>query len=1016
MQKKTKVWFNAVKKPLIEFGTSLFPTVTKIGDAIARMFEGKNAVANAFFKTFKAGASIITSFAKTMIDFKGILLGVGAAFAAIKIAGFVSGIAGAAGAIRAAFGVGGTLAGVSAISQLSPMLGKISLAFATMNSGGKSLANTWSGVGLAFRQAGGGISGVLSVLSPFVVAASVATIAGLGLATAIKKWDENQQKAWDTVRQNDVLMGDLGMKLQPLVEKYENLRAVVGRTAEQEAEMISVGNQIADISPRLASGFDSQGNAIIRSNEALDSYVTNLLKYSGITITTEGPAGTLEGLEGKINQITEAEDAMGNALNQIQVGFDALGVDGTAALQLLQTDIEKGKKSFNSLLSGLDDPESISKRANFLDIGSSQMKQIIASMKESLSDLDQTYTVHGMTLNEIRGKYSEIGRAVQQVKGEMISAAEEAGRSGAEMPTFILSAYRSAIPEVQQAGVETFAAYVSAASEGTIGIEAAGQIAQQLFDTGTFVSTGVTAVDAALDAMASRMRLDTLASAAQGAANAVKEAFKGIGGGTQEEKKVTLRVSDGGTAQSTDKSLRQVQTTANKLGGSKPKVTASADASSAYKTLSNLVERFRSYDGRTLATVNIKAQITDSGPFTAVEYTDYLTRTIGGAKPTLTVGADFQMGDLEKAWATMNATALPTWSSARMSPAGDMSVEDWEHINEAIANLGGNVAANLTGWWGMNGALIEAEKSLKKYTAASEKAEERLDALQVKQTALNESLNKHKERLSELSQMKLKGEGKADDRSFAQTQAINKLELERLKIQQRARAGTATEADYNRLFVIAQKKQELELQQQIGDLQTSITYDPQRRQIEKLLDPLKGQEMTQKAITKAIKAEQKAIAEKERQLVKVEKQIKKEQAEVKRLRKAYDAAYKVVTDYSHKIDEMARNFLDHYQKMIAAQEELNRQMAGGSMGSAIPQYASGGPVVQDGLIYAHAGEYVLSRAAVRSFASLPRMNVSSVTQSSMNIYNFDNLTLPNVTDAESFTRELSNVNLRAQVS
>ncbi len=1012
MQNKTKVWFNAVKKPLIEFGTSLFPTVTKIGDAIARMFEGKNATANMFFGGLKSGISVITSLTKAAWDFKGVLLTVAAGFAAFKIGSWVKGLASAGGIVSNVMaGLKGNLAGVTGFS------GKVAQAFRYMHTSGLDAAYTMTG-----------LSGTLGA---FGLAAGAAVAVGIGIYAMYRRWDEAAEKARLTVIKTDRDMGKQGATLATLSGKYQDLRdKLAGMTpemegyAETERQVKDAKAALVSAFPEMISGYNSEREAILASDAAIKEHINNLLKYSGIrTLKTTGEAAGLEATIKTMDDLTAKRATIAQGIDDIAASMEKLninGFDSSTVIRLLSTDFKKGAAYVKDYMQMQQEAGQIAK-----DAWARDPYHAINEINDAVKQLGITVQGTGGSLQYIDKQLSQLAIDAADAKNALVQAAYQAGLAGEGISRNIGMALASTSPEFRQFGADATAGMAAAmlamrgVTEG--GAELAQHIAQLIATGADWDGTGGEVGKEVYDAIKQQLAdlgIEIKPTVDERDVDAAKtRAHQGWTASLVpdvDESQITAaktRAHQGWTA-SLVPDVDESQITAAKTRarqGWSATLVPNVDESliTAAKT--------RAHQGWTATmTVNTQTSVNPmfDHPYDAGLYMgEQISKGAGAAAPSIALGTS-----LEKAWATMNATALPTWSTARLAPGGDMSIEDWEHINEAIANLGGNVAANLTGWWGMNGALIEAEKSLKKYTAASEKAEERLDALQVKQTALNESLNKHKERLSELSQMKLKGEGKADDKSFAQTQAINKLELERLKIQQRARAGTATEADYNRLFVIAQKKQELELQQQIGDLQTSITYDPQRRQIEKLLDPLKGQEMTQKAITKAIKAEQKAIAEKERQLVKVEKQIKKEQAEVKRLRKAYDAAYKVVTDYSHKIDEMARNFLDHYQKMIAAQEELNRQMAGGSMGSAIPQYASGGPVVQDGLIYAHAGEYVLSRAAVRSFASLPRMNVSSVTQSSMTVFNFENLVLPNVTDAPSLIGELRNVNLRAQVS
>ncbi|MFA5636480.1 MAG: phage tail tape measure protein, partial [Anaerovoracaceae bacterium] len=384
----------------------------------------------------------------------------------------------------------------------------------------------------------------------------------------------------------------------------------------------------------------------------------------------------------------------------------------------------------------------------------------------------------------------------------------------------------------------------------------------------------------------------------------------------------------------------------------------------------------RAHQGWTATmTVNTQTSVNPmfDNPYDAGLYMgEQISKGAGAAAPSIALGAS-----LDNAFKALSATALVGWSKA-------IDNIKWGEIEQGIASLGGPIGENIGAWRKMTQEFDKSKAALEAFEAQIETAEEAVTKTELQISKTQATISKLSEELDRLSNMKLKGEGAADDKSFAQQQAIQKLELERLQIQQRIRQGTATEADFNRLFVIAQKKQELELEKEILDTQTSLKYDEQHRKLEKLLNPLEQQEMSYDQIRKKIVKAQKELTKQEKLLVKQEARLDRQNTLVDELRKRHDRASEAVQRYSQIIDAMADNFLKRYQEMMDAQEKLNNGMTGasGSVGGA--NYAS--------------------------------PSGSTVNTSSMAIYNFDNLTLPNVTDAESFTRELSNVNLRAQVS
>ncbi len=966
IQNKWRIAVGKAEDALIKLGDKALPAVSGWLDAISNALSGKNEAFNTFATVMGTAAKGVWNLADALLKMWPILAMVAGGFAAIKLGGFIASIASAATKI--------------------PLLN-----------------NVISNLGLGFTASTASVGGLATSIGTIGLMAAPAAIA---VALLVKQWrdaDAAGEAAATTIRKNDQALSDLGLQLQPLVDRYEELRATTNRSTAQQAEMVQIGNQVAGLAPRMSAGFDAMGNAILKSDTQLKQLIEDMLKYSGITIKEEGAEGQLEGLTKSIPEFEKQAGKLGNQISYIGTELRALGVDETDVrnvVNLLKEDFANGSTSVEAYIQSIKDA-GLSGAGWKWEAQAPEMTHVNA-IAGALSVLNQRFKENKMSFQDWKDKVGASTAAISQLTPKILESAMAAGRAGDAFSSQLAAAFTSISPQMQQLGVQSFSAYIQGLSQGQIAPDMANQLAQQMFNTGTFTATGVDSVNKALEAMAARMRASSLASAAKSVADTVSKIFGSIGGGKAEEKKVTLKVGDAGTAAATNKSLKQVQAQATTLGGMKPNVHTSANTAQANAAISRLVNRLSGMNGQTLATVYIQAKITGSGPFTADEYVSYLEDKIGGAAPNLTVGATLggSFEDLTKAWAAMNATALPGWSTGRMAPTGDMSIDEWNHINEAIANLGGNVEANLKGWWNMNGALIEAKKSMAEYTKATEAAELVVEGLQAQETKLNASLSAHKERLSTLSSMKIKGEGAASDKSFRQEQAINRLELERLKIQQKARAGKATTADYNRLFVIAQQQKELELQKEIDDKATDLKYADKKRQLEKLLDPLKGQEKSYAALVKAIKQEQRVIAVKEKQLKSVQKTLEKERAKVAELKKAYDKISRSVDVFATKINEMAANFRARYDEMIAkakeladAIEEAKKKEAGGSMGStmASPNLAGAG-----------------TRMSATN-------NTTNNKSTAVSYFYFDKLVLNGVQDVPSLTQELRMAKLRVQV-
>jgi len=908
IENKWKIAVGKAQNALIKLGDKALPAVSGFLDKISSLLDGNNEAFNKFASVLGAVAKGAWNLGDALLKLWPLVIAGGAAFAAWKVSGIVSSIVSASGSF----------------AGLSHVITNLSLGFSGFNMAFSTLGTTLGTAGL--------------MAAPFVIATAL-------LVKNLRDADAAGEKAANTIRKNDVANRELGLQLQPLIDRYEELRAITGRSVEQQAEMVSVGNQIAQLAPTMASGFDDVGNAIIKSDAQLNQLIDDLLKYSGINIEGKGDLGKMSGLIGSKEEFTKTASEMQSALNDISVNLYALGVDGADVrnvLRMLSGDFDQGSESARAYIQQLKD-------AGLSSAGWSKQSWEAGNIKaveDALKNLDQSYKQNGMTLDEVRRKISETDIAMAQLRQQMVQTASEKGfaEGATSLPTSLAEGLRSGVPQMKQATTDLMAATAAGMlqARGVLSADAGGlaqQIAQTIATGADWDGTGGQAGQEVYDAIKAELaaRGIELPKIKPEVDNSnVKDFWKNIGGifeGGKTKQKVSVNVSDSGSGASTKKSLDQVKASADTLGKQKPTVHANANTAQANAAVARLVNRCRELNGQTLATVNIRAQIVGSGPFTADEYARYLEDKIAGASPQLTVNATLGGGGLggggdmvSELQAAMNAAGtLAGWSTSRMSPMGDMSIEDWNHMNEAIASLGGNVEANLTSWWNMNGALIKAKTSMEGYQTAIEVAEKSIEKLQNRENALNKELSEHKNRLSELSQMKLKGEGAADDKSFAAQHELNRLQVELLKAQKEGRFNDAAR--------IAADKRKLEKDKELLDAQTTYQFEAQKRAVEKALDPMKGQEMTQQALIKAIKTEQKAIADKEKQIARVQAVLEKERLKVAQLRAQYDAISKTVRSFTTKINEMARNFLDQYQKMIAAQEELNRKMAeGGDLG------------------------------------------------------------------------------------
>lgn len=297
---------------------------------------------------------------------------------------------------------------------------------------------------------------------------------------------------------------------------------------------------------------------------------------------------------------------------------------------------------------------------------------------------------------------------------------------------------------------------------------------------------------------------------------------------------------------------------------------------------------------------------------------------------------------------------------------------------------------------GLNSQLVKSDQAVKKQqgvvdswkkkldaaNAAVDKQRDKLDGLEGKLSNLTAKYDKHKEALDSYANAPIKGMGKMEDAIFANEMAQKKLRLEILKWEeangsvddmkntmsslagdieklkgeaselQRSGAGSdvlspindqikAMEAQYKKIGKTvnnspvnkAQKELEkLQRQGEIMDLEKSITFDPLRREIDKLVNSQK--ELSYDEIVAGIKREKAAMDALEPQIGKVNKQIQDQKLvldELEKKRDSVQAGYdresaklsRVEAAYN-KIRDAIDKVTDAMQRMEQASEQINQ--------------------------------------------------------------------------------------------
>jgi hypothetical protein len=300
-------------------------------------------------------------------------------------------------------------------------------------------------------------------------------------------------------------------------------------------------------------------------------------------------------------------------------------------------------------------------------------------------------------------------------------------------------------------------------------------------------------------------------------------------------------------------------------------------------------------------------------------------------------------------------------------------------MNEEMSRAAQTNFANL------NVQLVGANAHLNEMDAALKASEAKCSAWQ-RQIDLNSDAVARfqhaneiaQESINRLSSIKITGEQAADDKSFATTQAINKLKLGILQAEQGH--------DYALAAKLKRQETELEKQKEIDDLVASTTYDPQRREIEAALDPLHDQSETIQNILSGIRDQEGVLRANNDQIRilndqnwNLEQTIIAEKDAVYAMRLEYDTAVLNVKNLETAINEMGANAVARWNEITAAIDKANAA-AGGSAGGGPATYQTGGPVGPGGGTVEY-GEFVLSKPMLKAMGGAPRMSPVNVNYS-----------------------------------
>lgn len=173
-------------------------------------------------------------------------------------------------------------------STVNRELGLISETAAQAGSAGVAAA---TGIGGAFSRAGTSIKTAIAGMSMFskvAIGISVAMLAFSAISSAIEKHNqkiiENAQKVSDTYKEAQTNYESNLKTVTDLRSEYDRLSKGVdvsnnrniSLSTDEYERFLEINNQLAETIPGIADGFDSQGNAIINTADAISKAVSTL--------------------------------------------------------------------------------------------------------------------------------------------------------------------------------------------------------------------------------------------------------------------------------------------------------------------------------------------------------------------------------------------------------------------------------------------------------------------------------------------------------------------------------------------------------------------------------------------------------------------------------------------------------------------------------------------------------------------------------------------------------------------
>lgn len=273
-----------------------------------------------------------------------------------------------------------------------------------VNANGATVAT--DGLGTSSKIASVAVKG-LSIAMNTLVSMGIALavqLAVTAISKAINYYDDLHKKVQEvtneyqsqskTLRENRKTFDDLSARFVELAKGSNNLGENVSLTTAEYKEFKDVSNQIAEMCPSLVSGYDAQGNAIIR-----------------VTETVEGLAAAYDDL------IITQNNAMINSGKDIFKDWNKVKSDSTdKEIELLQRLLGASEDELDSILyGGIYDADIYNAQSKIVDA------LVKAGLKIGFADSPQTFIKDAVVQNRevvkqiLDGLYTDVQNEISSV-------------------------------------------------------------------------------------------------------------------------------------------------------------------------------------------------------------------------------------------------------------------------------------------------------------------------------------------------------------------------------------------------------------------------------------------------------------------------------------------------------------------------------------------------------------------------------------------------------------------------